>query len=466
MTEKPLKIAMVSPQYSSLDGQISSYGLGVAVGLLSRGLADKGHQIDVFVPTEKESYEFKDREVNVHARISHFFTSQYISYPQHLGEIAASLSVGSAQSRITGDENHKSNVVRSLCDYDQKLALHLRGNHYDVIHIHDWPHALLAKSVNQSRFLSDKPLSDLLIVTIHNALYQGNVDFFPGSLVQSLLQEHHLVEGADPVSGGRFSYMATLAHYADKLVAVSNSYAISLKDMFPGIINGRIIAIPNGVDIKGITESSAFEKRDYSKQKPVLAIGGRVTPEKGFTVVLEVLPDIAEHFDVKIFGGTNNPHLKYQLEHMTPKNVQYVGELSRTDAIKLLTQSDAFLSASLHAPFEYMPIEALASGAVPILTNVGAHRENFDNVRANDNYKGTAVIMHTINDNLLKIETYVETIERLRQSIVEAVTFTAKAITEQGLREKVRANFESRMASDNPWSIDRFVQDYELAYRY
>jgi glycosyltransferase involved in cell wall biosynthesis len=256
--------------------------------------------------------------------------------------------------------------------------------------------------------------------------------------------------------------MATLVSNADKLVTVSNVYAKKLHRLFPGFIKERVIPIPNGLDIKSI--EGKFQTRDYSRSKPILAIGGRITPEKGFTVVLEVLPEIAEHFDVKIFGGTQNPHLKYQLEHIKSDNAEYVGELSREDTLKLLRQSDAFLTASLHAPFEYMPIEALASGAVPIVTNVGAHVENFRNVFTED--KGTAGIMEPITDDLLLTEQYQKVINSLRESVVGTVTIAAKAIKEDGLRDKVHENFVFKMDSENPWSIERFVNEYEMVYKY
>ena len=329
----------------------------------------------------------------------------------------------------------------------------------DVVHLHDWQFGRVAEEIRKSRDKAEDK-TPKIIVTIHNGLYQGNL-----ILTQRIAE----ILGLGDYENKRYSYLKTLIDNADEVVTVGKTYAEQFNTMFSGLCTKPIHAIPNGLDFKG-TQLYELTKTNnlinlpgvVLKGKPeetTLAIGGRLTTEKGIEAILLALPKLSEMYQqVIIFGEFQNKGIEELVKTYSPNNIKILGKIPRNQVLDVLKNSDAFLAPSLHEPFGLLPLEAMAQGAIPIVSNVSGHNDNFVDIR-DDSVEGNAIVMKEVDDkNALTMKP-----TELCTTIIKAGQDALNLINDRLGHAILIRNAADQIKSER-WSIKEYVKKYEEIY--
>lgn len=143
--------------------------------------------------------------------------------------------------------------------------------------------------------------------------------------------------------------------------------------------------VPNALDVDGYRVSAGA--RDFRSELGVqendllIAVVGRLIPEKGITAVLEAAQLMAANASIVpariVFAIAGEGSLFDQVESPDAEaaGVVALGRLSTVDVAALLRASDAYLLPSRSEGFATTLLEACAIGAFPITTDVGGVAE-------------------------------------------------------------------------------------------
>ena len=141
--------------------------------------------------------------------------------------------------------------------------------------------------------------------------------------------------------------------------------------------------LPNSIDAADFRALSS--RRDFRRELGVpddallVAFSGRFVPEKGIAAVLGAAHLLTnEPVSFVLAGGDENSLAAFSnagANRALPRNVAAVGMLNRPDMSALLSQADAFCLPSRSEGFSSSLLEAAASEACPVITDVGGARE-------------------------------------------------------------------------------------------
>lgn len=278
----------------------------------------------------------------------------------------------------------------------------------DIIHCHDWHTGYLIDFAKRSpRYKS--LLRDVKVVfTVHNFAYQGNYDFrynldwtkdagkmhLKGLLDPGLQKQNALLRGIqmsdafNTVSPTHAREVMT-SEYAEGLEV----YLQSLKPKLAGIMNGLDFGefdpatdknIAKNYSINSYSRAREMNKKDLQhvfglpEKSNAFIIGsvGRVAPQKGWDLVLEVLPNLLrEKPDIQmIIVGKGDDHYCQQLIKLKKQFSKQIGLRLVADFSiprKLFAGADATLMASSFEPGGIVAFEAMRYGSVPIIRRTG-----------------------------------------------------------------------------------------------
>ncbi len=217
----------------------------------------------------------------------------------------------------------------------------------DVVHAHDWlvshPAVTLAEHF-------DVPL----VSTIHATEAGRHSGWVSGRISRQV----HAVE-------------SWLVRESDALITCSASMAEEITELFgPGLAEIRVIR--NGID----AASWPFAKRPARTGPARLLFVGRLEYEKGIHDAIAALPRIRRTHPgttLTIAGdGTQDNWLREQArKHKVLKATTFVGRLNHDGLVRLLHQVDAAVLPSHYEPFGIVALEAAATGAPLVTSNVG-----------------------------------------------------------------------------------------------
>lgn len=277
----------------------------------------------------------------------------------------------------------------------------------DVIHCNDWHTSYfieLARTDERYSFLEKIPI----VLTVHNFAIQGSINFRfqdpkkrdygkkPLEVLDSpkLLQQNPLLRGL---------------LYADEITTVSPTHALEVLtpeygeglEEFLNTVRGKIVGILNGLDIKEFnpakdplvyerysiqTVDTVRPKNKLKLQKefgleqnasiPILAICGRINQQKGWNLLLEVLPHLlAEEKNVQIIVLGQGEQLYHDALHQLKSQFpEQIGLHLLTDfrlPRRIFAGSDIMLMPSNFEPGGIVALEALRYGAIPLVRRTG-----------------------------------------------------------------------------------------------
>jgi glycosyltransferase involved in cell wall biosynthesis len=198
---------------------------------------------------------------------------------------------------------------------------------------------------------------------------------------------------------------------ADHLSCVSE---VQRKEMEAvGFKDKDITVIPMGVD-SGFKETGQKRKGEDQGQ-PVIVISNRnLLPIYNVSQLIQAIPGVLKEEPETRFiiagNGLEREKLEKEAKDLNvDKFIQFLGSVPHEEMSDLLTKSDIYVSTSLYDGTSVSMLEAMASGAFPVVTDIAPNREWIENGRngflfpAGDvRYLSSKIIEAIRNKELLK----------------------------------------------------------------
>ena len=300
----------------------------------------------------------------------------------------------------------------------------------DIFHCNDW-HTAFGPLFLRSIYAWDALFkATRTVLTIHNVGYQGvfSADA-AGDL--GLGPAAHLLH-QDDLRAGRINSLKHGVLYADAITTVSPTYAreictdqygMGLQDTLRAR-GGALLGILNGVDYAEWNPATDkyvpfhFSPQDLSgkektrqhlvkmlrmkvgKRTALLGIVSRLTVQKGFDLLFEVLPMILARRDLALValgsGEARYEEFLTGLQQRFPQRVVYHRGYHDELAHLIEAASDMFLMPSLYEPCGLNQMYSLKYGTVPIVRRTGGLADSvqlFDP----DTGQGTGIVFNDFN---------------------------------------------------------------------
>lgn len=278
----------------------------------------------------------------------------------------------------------------------------VQGEAVDVLHLHDWQTALCSVYLRALPGQYKDLQSIKTLLTVHNLGYQGIFaaeEFGKTGLPPSLFSPSALeyYGSINCLKGGII--------FADVVSTVSPTYAKEIITPeygcgLEGVLSGRldgILGITNGIDTKvwGPAQDSYLPARYTAenlagkqvckralqeefgllkREVPVLGVVGRLTFQKGFDLLLEIIAELMS-LDLQIvFLGSGDYELEQQLRAVQAEYAENIGLHIGFDerlAHRVEAGADMLLMPSRYEPCGLSQLYSLRYGTVPIVRRTG-----------------------------------------------------------------------------------------------
>lgn len=283
-----------------------------------------------------------------------------------------------------------------------------RGFMPDVINCNDWHTGYFIDLARQSKRYKDVLAKIPIVLTVHNMVHQGNYDFRYGNDKNPDNGTTPLAPLLSPKLQRQNSLLRGILN-ADSVNTVSPTHALEVQTSQYGggieevlqKIRGKLSGILNGLDTKEFNPetdpiihekyslSNFMERRRDNKldlqrlfkleknaSNPLFAISGRLSPQKGWDLLFEVLPKLLNmRPDVQIIVlGTGEERYREQISNLQKAFPTQVGLHLRSDfrlPRKLFSGVDIILIPSTFEPGGIIALEALRYGTVPLVRRTG-----------------------------------------------------------------------------------------------
>lgn len=277
-----------------------------------------------------------------------------------------------------------------------------RGESISVLHLHDWQTALAAvylKTAERGRAL----VGDVrTLLTLHNVGYQG---IFPGPQFSETGLPADLFTPAGLEFYGSVNLLKGGILFADKVSTVSPTYAKEIMSPdggfgLEGVLAGRrdgVAGIINGIDVGSWDpETDRHLAANYSRidlsgkaackkalqlelglpnrDVPLIGVIGRLTSQKGFDLLVEIIPELmAVGVQVAILG-TGDRILEGRFQSAKERYPQQIGVSLKFDegwAHRIEAGADMLVMPSRYEPCGLTQLYSLRYGTIPIVRKTG-----------------------------------------------------------------------------------------------
>jgi starch synthase len=418
-------------------------GLGDVAGSLP--IAIKNLKQDIFVVTplygtidiEKWGIELLKSDVKVEVNSGKilkfdFYQTKFRKVPIYFVDCSEHFS--KIKAIYVDDKEYRSNNTRYLVFNIGVLKLLEELNKTpDIIHCNDWHTGLipnlLKKKYNGLHWTEELKKTKTLF-TIHNLLYQSGTyykDFTENDTGMNSLPEMRDRQGIRNIN---FAKRAII--YSDTINAVSPRYAQEILTPKFGhdlhIITSnrkdKIFGIMNGIDYKDYNPATdlgiyakysvdTIEKKQKNKlylqkklglpqkaRTPVLAMISRIAEQKGFNLLLEILPSLLKRNIQLIIMGTGDPVYEDKLKKIARKfSTKMVAkmEFDQDFETQILAGSDIFLMPSRFEPAGISQLKSLRYGCIPVVNYVGGLADSISDISVISN-RGNGFVFRPYNE--------------------------------------------------------------------
>ncbi|MDE3113235.1 MAG: glycosyltransferase [Chloroflexota bacterium] len=342
------RIAMLSVHACPLAklGGRDSGGMNVYVRELSRELARRGVEVDVFTRW-RETPDARIQELGPNARVIHVESGPIRYIP-------------------------KTEVLARIDEFTDKVQRHIEaeGRSYDLVHSHYWLSALVARAL-AARW-------DLPTIQMFHTL--------------GLVKREVMDEDVDGESEARIRIERRAVRESDALVAASEIEASELEQLY-GAQPEKVSVIPCGVDPEIFRPQRQVDAREALGRKQceqLLLFVGRIEQIKGIHVLLDALgqlfarrPGLRGEVCLVVVGGALDPgddapetekleELRSLVhEHRLEDVVDFIGSLDQPRLATWYAAADVCAVPSLTESFGLVALEAMACGTPVVATRVG-----------------------------------------------------------------------------------------------
>jgi glycosyltransferase involved in cell wall biosynthesis len=226
-------------------------------------------------------------------------------------------------------------------------------NRCEMIHVH-WaiPTGLIGVLVGK---LLKKPV----IVTIHGS------DFRMATEGSKLLKKIFLY----------------VCHRSKRILCVSELQAKEIKNM--GVKEVKISTLPMGIE-ESFLEAGRNRRGKSSRQEYTILSNRNLLPIYNVCLLIRAIPMVLQEKPRAKFliagEGAEKEVLEREVEKLNiNSSVKFLGRVPHEQMPKLLSQADIYVSTSPYDGTSVSLLEAMGSGAFPIVTDIPSNREWIDN---------------------------------------------------------------------------------------
>lgn len=297
----------------------------------------------------------------------------------------------------------------------------------DIIHCHDWQTGLIPNYL-RSEF-SSLPLFEktATLFTIHNLLFQ-----MQGMWYETPAAQRDRGRGAPPVDPRllrRTNFTLRGIKNADAINTVSERYAKEiLTKKFGEGLDGvlrrrkeRVFGIINGIDYTIFNPSfdphlsihydwNSLDKKVKNRLRlqsdfglpqatdtPLIGMAHRLTEQKGFNLVMDILPILMRlGVQLIVVGHGEESYLRFfrQMVKRYPQNVAVHLEFSEAVASRIYAGTDMFLMPSRYEPCGVSQLISLRYGSIPIVHHTGGLADTITDFDPRTG-RGVGFVFHT-----------------------------------------------------------------------
>lgn len=395
-------------------------GLADVVGALPLELAKLGHRVTLVLPGYRNFVSGRQtRQSAAHLGIPTLGTSVEVTLEEEIVPVKAGLhplrvlavryDAYFDRAELYQDQrgDYPDNLdrftlfSRAALEAVRFLA-RVHGEAVDVLHLHDWQTALCA--VYLKAFAEEyKGIGRVnTLLTLHNVGYQG---VFPGGQFAKTGLPPTFFSPSGLEFYGSVNCLKGGIIFSDAVSTVSPTYAKEI--MTPefgcgleGVLAGRtegVRGITNGIDVTAWNpETDPYLPAHYTaadlsgKQAckralqrelglpnhdvPLLAVIGRLTPQKGFDLLREIIPELMALKIQIVLLGTGERDLEQQFLAARAKYPDRIGLLIGFDeglAHRIEAGADMLVMPSRYEPCGLSQLYSLRYGTVPIVRCTG-----------------------------------------------------------------------------------------------
>jgi glycosyltransferase involved in cell wall biosynthesis len=325
-----MKIAMLA--WESMHS-VAIGGIAPHVTEMSQTLRAIGHEVHVFTRMKEGQ-----RRYDVYDGV-HYHRCAYPYNPDFLVDMA----------------NMADSFYRHLVEVEDGF-----GEHFDVVHGHDWMVTPVLTRVKNERSAS-------VVMTVHSTEYGrcGNELFWHGQSkrIRDLEWEGTFI--------------------ADRVICVSESLRKETLWLY-SVPAEKAVAIYNGVNASrfDIPVDGAAVRRSckVADDDPFILFAGRLAWQKGPDLMLEAVPAVVARFPRAKFVVAGEGDMRPELEAKAARDgmadsVRFIGYRSGRDLIGLFKSADLVCVPSRNEPFGIVILEAWSASKAVVATRTGGPAE-------------------------------------------------------------------------------------------
>jgi glycosyltransferase involved in cell wall biosynthesis len=164
---------------------------------------------------------------------------------------------------------------------------------------------------------------------------------------------------------------------ATHLNCVSNGQKKEMEQL--GILGEKISIIPMGVD-EAFLETGKNRKIEFNKRPFIILSNRNLLPIYNVSLLIRAIPIILkEEPETKFLiagDGSEKENLERKVKNLNiNSSVTFLGRVPHEEMPDLLSQADIYVSTSLDDGTSVSLLEAMGSGAFPVVTDIPANRE-------------------------------------------------------------------------------------------
>ncbi len=392
---------------------VKTGGLADAVGALAAALAERGHEVFVFLPGYRGVLEHPEAAAS----------ERRLQFKIEMGDqfLSGEVRVFSPRSNLTvylvcrdeffdrrhpygtGERDYEDNADRYIFFCKAAVeTLRLADLQADIAHGHDWQGALFPLFLREAERRYSVTLAIRTVFTVHNIAYQG---VFPAAVFgrTNLPEELNGMDGLEYY--GQINLLKSGLLFADRVSTVSPRYAQEIQTPefgcgLEGVTQARaddIVGLLNGVDAGWNPETDSMLPALYSRSDltgkavcradllkrcgfnprftgPLFGMVCRLVEQKGLDLLLANRDFFLREGVRLVVLGSGDRRLEAEIRALAaeaPKSVSLSARLDEAMSHLVEAGADFFVMPSLFEPCGLNQMYSQLYGTVPIVSRVG-----------------------------------------------------------------------------------------------
>lgn len=296
--------------------------------------------------------------------------------------------------------NHERFIAFSRAVLEYTMLLNFKP---DIVHANDWHTGMLPVYLETTYRDNEFFKNTKTVFSIHNLAHQGM--FYDDVLDFAQIPKKEVMYSWGVELFGHVNWMRAGINYADKVIAVSPTYAKEIQTSEYGENidctlrdnSSKLVGILNGIDTKEFNPktdkniSHTFSKTNlegkaickkalaekfglkYNENRPIIGMVSRLSEQKGFELFWGIDDKLKKLNADLIILGTGNMWYEDHFNHLShvSKNIRAKLKFSHEIANDIYAGSDMFLMPSKFEPCGLSQMISMRFGTLPIVRATG-----------------------------------------------------------------------------------------------